>query len=370
MSFKQLMRLVLINVGVLLVLWMGLLFAVIAISDISNLVKSGEKADERPALPNYADHAYAAKIYEDAKKTVDGYAPFVEWRREPLSSDTVNIDANGLRLHTVGVEGNDPAATDIGFFGGSTMWGTGADDNGTIPAIFDRLTTSYRVTNYGESGYTSRQNLEMLINLINEKKAPKTVVFYDGVNDVQILCNQGFTHSVNGHHEEQHLREMVADRQQKKSSRIYYYLIAPIVEAFGFGDHPRGREYVCAQDKAKAEAVADTLVRNWELAHQLVAGYGGRFFAFLQPVAFVGHPRLDHLKLRRDSEADFLAVYPLIRTKLAERGDAWATDISDSFDRDEYIYVDDAHVTPNGNTLVAARIRDRLASASGSSASP
>jgi hypothetical protein len=368
----RLIRLVLINLGVLLVLWMGLLLGVTAVSDISDLTKrlSGEKADERPALPNYPDHAAAARIYEDTKKTEDGYVPFAEWRRKPLTSENVNIDADGYRTHTIGIEGNDPAATDIGFFGGSTMWGTGTDDNGTIPAIFDKLTTAYRVTNYGESGYISRQNLETLINLMNEGKAPKTVVFYDGVNDVQILCNQGFTHTVNGHHEEQHLREMVADRQSRKSSRVYYYLIDPIVEAFGFGDHPAGREYICALDKAKAQAVAETLVRNWEIAHQLVTAYGGRFFAFLQPVAFVGHPKIDYLKLRRDSEADFLAVYPLIKKRLAERGDDWATDVSDLFDRDEAIFVDDAHVSANGNALVAARMRDRIAAGPVSSANP
>jgi hypothetical protein len=333
-------------------------------------VLSGEKADERPALPNYSDHAYAARIYEDTKNTVDGYEPFVEWRRRPYSSETVNIDANGYRTHKAGVEGNDANAADIGFYGGSTMWGTGPADNGTNPANFDRLAPASRVTNHGRSGYTSRQKLEMLVNMVKEVKAPRTVVFYDGINDVQILCNQGFTRSVNGHHEEQHLREMVADRQVKKSSRIYYYLINPIVEAFGFADHPGGRNYVCALDKAKAEAVADTLVRNWESAHRLVAGYGGSLFAFLQPVAFMGHPRIDHLTIRRDSGADFQAVYPLIKAKLAEHGDDWATDITDTFDRDEYIYVDSAHVSANGNALVAARIRDRIAASPASSPSP
>jgi hypothetical protein len=374
MAYKRIARVVLINVGILLALWMGLLFATSAISDVFRMARSlSSSPPERAALPNYPDHAYAAKIYKNARKAVDHYVPYVEWRRGPLSTETLNIDADGLRMHTVGRNNNDATASSIGFFGGSTMWGTGVDDNGTIPAIFDQLTTTYEVTNYGESGYTTRQSLEMLINLMNENKAPKTVIFYSGVNDVQILCNKGFTSSVNGHHEEQHLQEMVSERQKRKTtSQIYLYLVKPIIEAFGpGGDVVEGQgEYVCARDKAKAEAVAETLVRGWEIAHQLVASYDGRFFAFLQPVAFIGHPRLDHLKLKRDAAADFLAVYPLIRARLAARGDDWATDISDTFDRDEYIYVDSVHVSRNGNALVAARIRDRIAAAPGSAATP
>src|SRR5882724_7409348 len=139
MSLKQLARLVLFNLGVLLVLWMGLLFATAAISDVVRAVKAFSSAapDKRGAFPNYTDHAYAARIYSDTRRRGDEneYRPFIEWRRRPFSSETVNVDANGLRTHAAGRANNDASATSLGFFGGSAMWGVGADDNGTIPAI-------------------------------------------------------------------------------------------------------------------------------------------------------------------------------------------------------------------------------------------
>ncbi len=64
------------------------------------------------------------------------------------------------------------------------MWGTGASDQYTIPAYYENLQSTYVTRNYGESAWKSRQELALLINrLFLEKKKPKVVVFYDGVND-------------------------------------------------------------------------------------------------------------------------------------------------------------------------------------------
>jgi hypothetical protein len=42
-------------------------------------------------------------------------------------------------------------------------------------------------------------------------------------------------------------------------------------------------DFVCDKDKARAERVDKTLVRDREIAANLVAGYDGRFYAFLSP---------------------------------------------------------------------------------------
>ena len=70
------------------------------------------------------------------------------------------------------------------FFGGSTMWGTGASDSQTIPSHFNSL-TNMSVYNFGQGGWNSRQSLNQLINAIGDNNNPSVVIFYDGVNDIQ-----------------------------------------------------------------------------------------------------------------------------------------------------------------------------------------
>ena len=115
-------------------------------------------------------------------------------------------------------------------------------------------------------------------------------------------------------------------------------------------------------DPVRAEQVAENLVRNWEMAALLVEAFGGRFYAFLQPVSYLGSPRFDHLDVKYSINAEqFPIVYPIILDKLAERRVAWFTDLSDSFDVDEYLYIDDVHVSRNGNEIIARSMLERIA---------
>ena len=150
-------------------------------------VRDGDKKG-RHELPAYQDTRRAKQIYSDAKNTVEVYAPFVGWRREALATKTVTSDAEGLRQHRLGRD-NRPNSLRIGFFGGSLVWGTGTDDDGTIPALFDQTTERFEVLNYGQGSWTSRQSLALLINLIREDRAPDIVVFYGGAaNTIDIGC--------------------------------------------------------------------------------------------------------------------------------------------------------------------------------------
>ena len=99
------------------------------------------------------------------------------------------------------------------------------------------------------------------------------------------------------------------------------------------------------------------------MAQTLVASYGGRFFAFLQPVAGFGSPKIDYLKFDPANLAQYPPVYKALQKLISGRGEDWAWDISDTFDGDQPLYMDGAHVIRAGNALAAARIRDTLARA-------
>jgi lysophospholipase L1-like esterase len=289
--------------------------------------------------------------------------PYVGWRSKPLTSPTVNIEADGTRTHSVGLD-NAANAKTIGFFGGSAMWGTGSDDDNTIPAVFDRQTSDYIVQNYAELAWVSRQNLAQLINLTNQQQAPDVVVFYDGYNDVRILCNRAFTKSLNGTAREGRLRSIIELR--KTGGHVYRNLVLPFIELVTpqhSGDP--SEQYSCDRDPKMAERVAEVMVQNWSIAAQIAESRGGTFVGFLQPSVFTGSPRVDHLPDNVNSnwrdrdvlQREYDAVYPIIREKLGRAGVRWK-DLSNVFDGDQYYYVDTSHVGPSGNHLLVKHMME------------
>ncbi|HYB99596.1 MAG TPA: hypothetical protein VEC57_10745 [Candidatus Limnocylindrales bacterium] len=343
--------------------WMALLLLTAVAGDLVNLYKHRfPLSDERAELPNYSDKEAARAMFADIRRTVEDYVPFVEWRRLPMQTGSVTVDERGYRVHRRGPENNRPDSRTIGFFGGSTMWGQGAPDDGTIPAIFDQKTDEFVVTNYGESGHTSRQQLDQLLSLVNTGQMPQVVVFYDGFNHVWTHCNYGVTTSLNGHMAENKLRRALTETPAL--GFVYSDIIAPPVEFVRriIGEKKFIRDdFCCHDDPVRARQVAETLVETWRIARDVVEARGGRLYVFLQPNAYLGRPRIDHLRLDRIVGAEqFRAVYPLIQAILAERRLDYVTDLTRAFDGQDYIYIDDAHVSPNGNAIIAARMIDRI----------
>jgi hypothetical protein len=314
-----------------------LLFTVLLLlslgGDLVTLAKSAVREGDkkgRHELPAYQDKRLAMQIYEDAKRTLEAYAPYVGWRREAMASKTVNIAANGLRQHKLGRD-NIAKSPTIGFFGGSLVWGTGAADDGTIPALFDQITTRFVIINYGEGSWTSRQSLALLVNLIREDRAPDIVVFYGGVaNNVDIGCNLAFGERLSSHRHAPAYSRLVADAASP--SYLYRNFWVPLTDTIRrvLGRSKPGQERVCDKDKQRAVAIAEALLRDWEMAKLLTESVGGQFFAFLPPVAGVGAPRLDHLSLDAGRLAQFAPVYEAIRRLMVERAKDWSWDLPSS----------------------------------------
>jgi hypothetical protein len=105
---------------------------------------------------------------------------------EPVIGTTVHVEGPYLQRRTVNV--SQEGAKKASFFGGSTMWGVGANDAGTIPSQFAAL-TKVHAENFAESGYIAHQSLVLLLQLLQAGHRPDLVVFLDGVNEVQAKCN-------------------------------------------------------------------------------------------------------------------------------------------------------------------------------------
>ena len=98
------------------------------------------------------------------------------------------------------------------------------------------------------------------------------------------------------------------------------------------------------------------MIKNWEMAHEIVTKRNGEFLAVLQPAAFIGNPRTDHLELDDELGKNFELIYTLLRKKIQERNHPWIIDLSHAFDNDEFIFIDFCHVSPNGNEIIAREI--------------
>jgi len=355
------------NVLVLLLLVLVANAITSAVYDLSDVWSDHKvKSDERTDLPSYLDKERTKKIFAETRRVDTRYAPFVEWKRKPFRGETVNIDAAGDRIHRPPGEGRRGV---IRFFGGSTTWGTGVDDDHTIPALFNALHPDWTVHNHGESGYYSRQELERLISLVNLGEPVDLVVFYDGYNDVRELCRRDV--ELTGHGQQGLLARLV--EPDPLVSQVFTLGLSRLVKDLR---KATGRLTVessrCMEDPDYGDRVAAMTLANWRTARAVARLAGADFVAILQPVAAIGRPNLSHLaddsfslddyataqtnrnKLGRG--IDHKLVYPKLQERIRGAGADWIHDETDAFDGDEFIYTGPCHVTENGNAIMAKRI--------------
>ena len=110
--------------------------------------------DSRAYLPNNQNISWAEKHFEEFNKLKTTYYDFIVWRRDDFNGETISIK-KGLRrtLQAEGAIKPSLEGSQAWFFGGSTTWGTGLNDEYTYPSMF-AIKTGYHVTNFGETGYS------------------------------------------------------------------------------------------------------------------------------------------------------------------------------------------------------------------------
>jgi hypothetical protein len=359
----KLIRILLFNIAIFWGIWVTLLTVSVVAHDLHAFLDDEVPNEWRASLPAYDDPEHAHAILKDQAAVPKQYRPYVAWRHKAFRSPTLNIDDAGMRV----MDSHESGPT-IGFFGGSAMWGEGVADDETIPAHFDGMTQGLAVKNYSEHGWVARQNLEQLINLVHLGEAPDIVIFYDGFNDVVIRCDQDLVTDINGHGGEHHMSEFAIGRRH---TEFYSSFVKPFVRQIqewlpGQDGNSEQDRYACAFSSERAGNTAASMIKTWDLARLIVESYGGRFYAFLQPTAHIGSPRIDYLpgddmRELRNWEVrtrQFENVYAEYREALASR--PWTGDLTDAFDNGQAVYTDTVHITSEGNRMIAARMLERL----------
>jgi hypothetical protein len=324
------------------------------------------RSERVAALPNYAGIGWTRAHFEESYALQTRYVSHIGWRREPFHGKTITLVEPYAQRATVGAA--DPAKPSVYFFGGSTMWGTGSNDANTIPSLVTQI-GGFRSQNYAEVAWTAHQSLALLIRLLQEGHRPDVVVFYDGVNEVAHKCRRELTPT--SHAREQQIRAAVSGTKPQEAYGLGY-MLGPLA-GLAMQVHSRllGRNAIafdCHEQPQKAKQIADNLLQDWDVARRLVESYGGKFIGILQPVAYFSETRKHLISLNDAQRQQYEAIYPLIRAAMAGRRGLY--DLTGVLDRDEYIYIDFCHVSPNGNRHIAQKLVEVLAGQAGSHRGP
>ena len=332
---------------------------------------AGKQAgDPRAQLSYYRSARWGSDYWSEyVRSSAERYEPYVVWRRQPFAGTFINIDSAGMRV--VPGRGCPPGAPRIAVFGGSTVWGTGAPDAYTIPAQLQQLLVKGRqpppcVTNFGESGYVTGQEVIVLLDYLRRAAPIDVAVFYDGVNDVHAAYQSG---RADVHQNLAQIAFRFEGRHRSAAHRFEDWLYENsraynrLRNAMGGLNPSSTVPRFTPQDSALVDRAVASYLFNVDLIRQLGERYGFRTYFFWQPVIYTSRKELTEEEKGMLAQQDSRAVefYRQAARSLAMRPDSSVIDLTHVFDeRREMIWIDWAHITPEGNAIVAQEIAARI----------
>ena len=331
---------------------------------------SGKSSDPRADYPTYKDKDYANTVFQEFSKLPSTYRSFTGWRRNPVSYQYTTIKGP----YNTRLSSGERLNNSVWFFGGSTIWGTGASDQNTIPSYFHKL-TGLNVYNFGESGWTSRQSLNELINLLNDGHLPSSIVFYDGVNDVLSQCRTEFD-KVPSHSREKTINSALKRSPLASLTPLRRFFTAPYTMLAKKTIRSSSlvskiTPYDCHRNHKKALKIAQHLVKNWHHAYIIARNKDINFRAVLQPHVFTSGTIPDYFtSLSKESQIakglQLQTIYPLVAKEIRKscdydaqycnsiiNGSTWLHKINN-------VYIDFCHLNPVGNKRIASRMKDHF----------
>jgi lysophospholipase L1-like esterase len=352
-----------------------LVLAIVETVSFVVLSRSSSEAPSRPLHIYDQSQTWPKKFWQeyDASRKFT-YRPYVVWRRAPYAGETIVVDREGLRRTEHSLCGAD--AYTIYMFGGSTLWGTGAPDSGTIPSLLaQQYTNAGRkvcVRNYGETAWVSTQEvIELLLELKHAERKPDLVIFYDGVNDVYAAWQSGRS---DVHQNFDRIKAQFETRSGAGEGTFNYLLLTNTAQMLQHiaarGRHGRASS---ADDQRRpsdpaqiAQASTVSYLRNIDVVGALAKEYGFSYVFFWQPVIFAGDKPLtageqEIRESRRKAwpgvEELYQKTYELVRRENRPHL-FYIADVFGSYK--DNLYLDFAHLPPEGNRLVAARMYEVL----------
>jgi lysophospholipase L1-like esterase len=345
--------------------------------------------DSRARADTYSGAPWTADYYREFHQShVMEWHPYVYWRRKPYQGRYINVDSRGIRrtVPPASTEGADQRPNrklrKILLFGGSTLWGTGARDEYTIPSILARelaqLGVGAEVVNLGESGYVSTQEVLSLILQLERGEQPDLVILYDGVNDVSSAYEQRVAglpqnelhrsaefnlsnESRIGQRLALDVRDL-ADRLATVRAARWLLRRSGVRRVQAIADRPAWAGRVERDRDALAREILDAYQANIGLVEALSRRYGFEALFYWQPTIFQKATLSKYEHNQRKQVSDLGPFYRRADSLVRESGLAEKTggsfhnlglvfaEVSDP------LFVDWCHLGETGNELIAKRM--------------
>ncbi|MFC1862270.1 hypothetical protein ACFLT4_03290 [Chloroflexota bacterium] len=355
-------------------------------------VEKPYKYDARENLTYYQQQEWGLEHWKELYESVNLiYQPYVGWRKYAYHGNLINIDESGVRITPNYWQDNEPLLSTF-CFGGSTMWGDGSPDWGTIPAYLAEITNaehsqqSIEVVNYAGGGFISSQEVMQLIQQIKYGHIPDIVVFYDGVNDTGVAYNKSeadipLIDSLLIEPEDgirwvrgQPGQETESQGLRGTSSNLNSVRVirAGLYKLFGYTvSAPKAvsdENLEIDINKLSLEVVSIYL-KNMEVVDALSKKYGFDYYFFWQPSLYEESKPLTWEEqetrqgLVRASPPESLefrhTVYNLIKLEAKKRDHLYY--MADVFNNtEEFMFIDGVHIIPEGNRIIAERIANAI----------
>jgi len=329
---------------------------------------SNSSWDRRAFYPTYSDKNFSVKLFNELEFYKTEYRSFVGWRGKKINFQYTNIGGPYGSRKSIGEEINGS----VWFFGGSTMWGTGASDSQTIPSHFNAI-TRMPVYNFAQSSWSSRQSLNQLMNTLGDKHKPSVIIFYDGVVEVAAQCRSEIK-SIPSYSHEQYLSQRLEPTSTILGKSLLNFVYEPykvFINKFTSISSNELSTYDCDTNKQKAYAVAQHLIENWRNAFLIANDNKASFYGILQPTLFTTDTNFNYLGNRDKREISLLEnqykiVYPLIMEEFKKeclKDKDFCSSLIDGtnwLDGQKNIFIDFCHVNSHGNNIISKRIAELL----------
>ncbi len=326
--------------------------------------------DWRARADTYTDPSWVEAYYKEFRRSdALRWRPYVYWRKKPYRGEYINVDSSGLRI-TPGPTSSGRGsgrALKIFMFGGSTLWGTGARDAFTIPAMvasdLRRSGLSVEVSNFGQSGYVSTQSLVALLLELRAGRRPDVVVFYDGINDTF----SAFAQQRPGLPQNEQNRTADFNLSQASLARLGRLLLRDVADRSATVQLTKrvlrrsaGGDSLWrpSNPDSLATLVVTTYLSNLEVLRALSEHYHFTPLAYWQPTIFQKPMLTKYEQVERGKVPQLARFFEQTYASLASRAHGGAVrDLSRVFStRREPVYVDWMHLGETGNGLIAQRI--------------
>lgn len=331
------------------------------------------------ASPTFTGDAWAPDFWSEESARVQvkkEYVPFRLWGVMPWHGKYVNNDESetGIWRRTSNPSSGQCAGkhtVSVWMFGGSAVYGAGVPDWATLPSQLSRdlnsaATDCVVVSNFGVEGYTTNQELISLVEQLKASRHPDLVIFYDGINDSATADPpQG---PLRAHYSYQTIKTRIegsmGERLVELLRRSYAVQTVALMLAVV---HRRPASALSGSDlKQQAAAVLDNYEANLQVVRALGKAYAFRTRCFWQPSLYYGQkPLVPFEKSEIDAsgkdprDATIRAAYEEAEQRsLKSRDFVFLGHVFDSVP--DPIYIDQVHLGPQGNNLVAQALAEYL----------